>query len=334
VPAPAAPGVEVTGFVDVYYGYNFNEVAPQLRTFDVQHNAFSLSQTEIAFARAVSPQSRLGFRIDVGFGKTADLVASFEPEAEGQGIYKNIQQAYLSALVGERLTLDVGKFVTPIGAEVIESQDNWNYSRSALFGYAIPFYHTGVRGTFAASDTLTVAGYVLNGWNNSSRFRDGRPGLGLSATVKRGPRVTWAANYMAGPESDEPDPATRHLLDTTLTVALTPRVTVMANADHGAEGPMTWWGVAGYAKLQATDKWAVAARVEHLDDGEGGFMTIGGTARTYTLTSDHQVAGELRVRLEYRLDRSEGYFTRADGRPTSSQSGLNVGIVYVFRGRI
>ena len=42
---------------------------------------------------------------------------------------------------------DVGKFVTPIGAEVIESQDNWNYTRSILFGYAIPFYHVGVRAT-------------------------------------------------------------------------------------------------------------------------------------------------------------------------------------------
>ena len=30
--------------MDVYYGYNFNKVDPALRTFDVQHNAFSLSR--------------------------------------------------------------------------------------------------------------------------------------------------------------------------------------------------------------------------------------------------------------------------------------------------
>ncbi len=45
------------------------------------------------------------------------------------------------------MQIDAGKFVTPIGAEVIESQDNWNYTRSTLFGYAIPFYHTGLRAT-------------------------------------------------------------------------------------------------------------------------------------------------------------------------------------------
>ena len=33
--------------------------------------------------------------------------------------------------------IDVGKFVTSAGAEVIESNANWNYSRSLLFAWAI-----------------------------------------------------------------------------------------------------------------------------------------------------------------------------------------------------
>lgn len=332
---PAAlPGVEVLGFVDVYYGYNFNKVSPALRTFDVQHNAFSLSQTEIAFAKAVSPASRLGFRVDVGFGKTADLVAAFEPEEGGQGIYKNIQQAYLSGLIGDKLTVDVGKFVTPVGAEVIESQDNWNYSRSVLFGYAIPFYHTGLRATFAATDKLSLAGFVLNGWNNSSTFRDGRPCLAAAATLKPTGAVTWVGNFMFGPEAAVENPDNRYLFDTTLTVALTPKLSVMANFDYGTEGPTSWMGVAAYAKLQATEKWALAGRMEYLDDTEGGFMLIGKTGQTYTITSDHQVAGDLKVRLEYRLDRVDDFFTKSDGSTTSSQSGLNVGVVYVFKGKI
>jgi len=31
----------------------------------------------------------------------------------------------------------------------------FNYSRSILFGYAIPFAHTGIRATYAASDSMT-----------------------------------------------------------------------------------------------------------------------------------------------------------------------------------
>ena len=148
-PVASPPKIDVTGFVDVYYQYDFNRVDPALRSFDVQHNAFSLSLAEIAFAKGVTTDSRVGFRVDLGFGKTADLVAAYEPEQDGKEIYKHVQQAYVSVLAGRKLQLDAGKFVTPLGAEVIESQDNWNYSRSVLFGYAIPFYHVGLRATSA-----------------------------------------------------------------------------------------------------------------------------------------------------------------------------------------
>ena len=99
VPAPSPapePKIDVTGFVDVYYEYNFNRADPALRSFDVQHNTFSLSLAEVAFAKTVSTDSRVGFRTDLDFGKTADLVAAYEPEPDGKEIYKHIQQACMS----------------------------------------------------------------------------------------------------------------------------------------------------------------------------------------------------------------------------------------------
>ena len=264
-PGPEPPRIDVTGFVDVYYLYNFNKVDPALRSFDVQHNAFSLSLAEIAFAKGVTTDSRLGFRIDLDFGKTADIVASYEPEgADGKEIYKHIQQAYLSVLAGSKLQLDAGKFVTPLGAEVIESQDNWNYSRSVLFGYAIPFYHLGVRATLPVSDKLSLAGYLVNGWNNSSEIHGDFPVVGLTATLKPSSKLTWIANYMGGQETEGGD--TRHIFDTTLTLGVGSKLSLQANYDYGKEGDTTWWGVAAYAKLQAKPSWALVARYEYLDD--------------------------------------------------------------------
>ena len=45
------------------------------------------------------------------------------------------------AVQGGRLQVDAGKFVTPLGYEVIEGWDGYNdnASHSFLFGYAIPF---------------------------------------------------------------------------------------------------------------------------------------------------------------------------------------------------
>jgi hypothetical protein len=330
-PEPEPPKVDVTGFVDVYYGYNFNKTDPAFRTFDVQHNTFSLSLAEVAFAKGVTPESRVGFRADLDFGKTADLVGAYEPEDNGQEIYKHIQQAYVSLLTG-KVTWDVGKFVTPIGAEVIESQDNWNYTRSILFGYAIPFYHVGVRATVAASDKVSFAGYLVNGWNNSSEL-NGDKTLALNVTLKPSSKFTWYLNYMGGKEVEGGD--TRNLFDTTASLGLGEKFTVMANFDYGSEGDVKWWGVAGYAKLQAKENWALVGRYEYIDDTEGGFMTLGTTAQTLTLTSDHLIAGGLRARLEYRTDfADDAVFPKDNGLFKDSQTTLTVGLVYGFGGKI
>jgi hypothetical protein len=330
-PSPEPPKVDVAGFVDVYYGYGFNEIDPAFRTFDVQHNTFSLSLAEVAFSKAVTSDSRVGFRADLDFGKTADLVAAFEPESDGKEIYKHIQQAYVSVLTG-KVQWDVGKFVTPIGAEVIESQDNWNYTRSILFGYAIPFYHTGVRATISASPKLTLGAQVVNGWNNTSETNDDKT-VGLSATLKPNDTLTWIGNYMLGKELPGAD--TRHLFDTTVTLAASPKLSLMANFDYGKEGDVKWWGVAGYAKVQARADWAVVGRYEYVDDTEGGFMLLDSTGQSVTVTSDHLVAGGLKMRLEYRTDFADDpVFPKDDGTTKKSQTSLTLGLVYVFGGKI
>ena len=331
---PQQPRIAVSGFVDLYYAYNLNKTDPALRSFDVQHSAFSLSLVEVALAKAVTPQSRAGFRVDLDFGKTADLVARYEPESDGREIYKHIQQAYVSLLTG-KVQWDAGKFVTPLGAEVIESQDNWNYGRSTLFGYAIPFYHVGLRATVIASPKVTLNGYVTNGWNNSSEIHGDLPCLAVGATLKPSAKVTYVATYMAGQEAAGANADTRHLFDTTLTVAATPKLSLMVNFDYGKEGPTSWWGVAGYAKLQARPSWALVGRYEYLDDTDGGFMTFGTRAQTLTLTSDHVIAGALKLRLEYRTDfADEAIFAKADAAPKKSQTTLTVGVVYAFGGTL
>ena len=331
-PTPEPPKIDVVGFVDTYYEYNFNKVDPALRTFDIQHNTFSLSLAEVAFSKVPTAESRVGFRADLDFGKTADLVAAFEPASDGKEIYKHVQQAYVSLLTG-KVQWDAGKFVTPVGAEVIESQDNWNYSRSVLFGYAIPFYHAGVRANVNVSPKVVVSGHLMNGWNNSSEI-NGNKTVNLGVTLRPNAKVTWVGNYMFGKETAGSN-ETRGLFDTTLTVAVGPKFSVMGNFDYGKEGPVKWWGLAAYGKLQANQNWALIGRYEYLDDSDGGFMTIGGKAQTLTLTSDHLVAGGLRVRLEYRGDfTKDPFFTDEDGTLKDSQHALIVGMVYVFGGKI
>src|SRR5438132_629401 len=177
---------EVSGFADFYYTYNLNKPARPCATvagvavfnclynFNVAHNSFSLNLAEVALEKKPTSDSRGGFRIDLNYGPTATYVHGTEPG--GTGVYQNVQQAYVSYLgpAGTGLQLDFGKFVTWNGQEVIETKDNWNYSRSLLFAWAIPYYHTGMRASYSPNAMLTVTGFLVNGWNNAADNNTGK----------------------------------------------------------------------------------------------------------------------------------------------------------------
>ena len=99
------------------------------------------------------------------------------------------------APLGKGLQVDFGKFVTPAGAEVIETNQNWNYTRSLLFYYAIPYYHFGARAKYTFNDKWSLTGYMTNGWNNVIGTGSGKTGglsLGWNATKKVTLTETWS----------------------------------------------------------------------------------------------------------------------------------------------
>ncbi len=337
--AEASAQVDVSAFVDGYYQYSFNKNPLELRAFDGAHNAFTLAVAEVDLVREPTMGSRIGGRIDLAFGPNADIVSSFEPGA-GDETFRNLQQGYLSLMANEQLTLDFGKFVTPLGAEVIESQDNWNYSRSVLFGFAIPFYHAGLRATYAASEQLSIAGYVVNGWNNVIENNSDKTFIG-SVALTPNEQVTWYGNFIAGKEDDfggSPDEDLWWVFDTTLSFAASEMLSLMANFDYGsvaeadiatAGDPATYWGIAAYARYQAQEDWAFAGRFEYVDDSSDGWMGLGQKVQTFTATSDHTVFEDLIARFEFRFDTSENdFFVDADGDPSQNQFSLTAGFVY------
>src|SRR6266404_2889276 len=327
---------ELSGFVDAYYGYNFNHpgVDTQLRNFDTKSSQFSLNLAKVVLEKKPISDSRLGFRTDLAFGPATEIVHASEPG--GADVFKHIQQAYLSYLapVGKGLQIDVGKFVTPNGAEVIETKDNWNYSRSLLFALAIPYYHFGVRATYAVNDKYSLAGYFVNGWNNVVDNNTGKT-YGLQAVVKPTAKLTLVGNYMAGPEQSGNNDDWRHLFDTTVTYAVSGRVSLMANYDYGfdrfAGARVHWQGIAGYFRVQANKWLAFAPRFEWYDDHDGFTTGAPQTVKDFTITSEHKINNGLLTRFEYRKDFSDNhFFIKPFDRLVKAQSTLSFGLVYAF----
>jgi hypothetical protein len=360
--------VEFSGFVDGYYGYNFNKPfnrRNQLQNFNFKNNEFGLNLAEFVVEKKASEDSRFGFRLDLDYGPATDWVHSAEPG--GVETYKNVQQAYGSFLapLGNGLQIDVGKFVTWNGAEVIETKDNWNYTRGLLFAWAIPYYHAGARATYAINDKVTIMGALVNGWNNVEDSNGGKT-VGLSLTVKPTSKLSIIQNYTGGPEESDaipvPAPAAnrsffRHLYDTTVSYAFNEKVAAMVNYDYGIErqratgSKVHWQGVAAYLHYMPTEKWAFGPRFEWFDDNRG-FATCSEDPaarctqrkifKEITLTSEYKFAKYVLGRLEFRNDWATSPFFRKSTRlpaisPESvlskNQSLITAGLVFSFSTR-
>jgi hypothetical protein len=331
----ASAAVDVFGSVDAHYGYKFNGRDDLYRNFDSTHDSLTLGYAEVVLERKPTSASRVGFRTDLGFGPTLDTFSSPDPY---QGSGRFLQQAYLSYLATDKVQFDVGKFVTLLGAEVIESQDNWNYSRSLLFALAIPYFHVGVRMTANATDKVTLAAHLVNGWNNSKE-NNGTKTLGASVTLKPSDKLTFIQNVMVGNETAsgaQGGPGSRRFVsDSTLTLAVAPSVSLMANVDYGKEGRSRYAGAAAYARFRPNDLWAVASRIEWFDDGDALATGSGQTLKELTLTLERRLTDGLLTRLEVRSDVSNTrVFTGNNGSPTKRQNGVTLGFVYALSGKL
>ncbi len=348
-------GLQLSGFADVSYIYSFNEAKDSARrttnrgrSYDTEANGFTPHAIELAIEKPLSEESPVGFRTDLYIGDDAELIHS-----AGLGIASDsfdLQQAYvaLRAPVGDGLDFKVGKFQTPIGAEVYESPYNWNFSRSFLFTFAEPGTHTGVLASYPVVDGLaSVSAGVVNGWDVVDDTNKGKSVLG-SITLTPAEGVTLIANAITGPEQIDNSRDKRTLLDLVGIWQATEQLAFMANYDFGHEsgGRATtfdakeWAGLALYTKYDISDKWALVGRWEWFDDKDNfrsALTGADGTAPTdidyygLTLTSQWKLYDRVIARLEYRHDKAdEAVFFRNADSFTNYQDTVAAEVIYLF----
>ena len=270
-------------------------------------------------------------KVELTAGTNANVIASY-PYANNPNPLQtafDVTQLYAGFSSGP-FALQAGKFATLAGAEVIEDPANANISRSILFGYAIPFTHTGARLTYTPTSLWTAIAGVNNGWDNLKG--PGGPKSAELGLAYNGAVVSVAAQSYLGMErfSNSTWSATgdspaghRALFDLVATYHATPNLTFVGNFDTarqtavplvdatgapvpipGGLGIATWNGFAGYATYQITPKFSAALRGESFND-HGGYRTgYDQQWREGTLTFAYAPSAPVVLRLEGRSDSS------------------------------
>jgi len=344
---PAIPAEEIKNFLglSIYLqgGFTSNFSNPnseknEQRIFDQKANTFLLDLAQIQFAKD-PPVGGLGYKLKVSFGQTAAYIHSGGLGSSSQEL--DLTEAYVDyvAPLGSGLKLLVGKFVTYLGAEVIEARDNFNYSRSFLFNFAVPFTHTGFMAGYKFSDAFTANLHIVQGWDVTTDNNNGKSfGVGFVVTPIDPFQMNF--NFMYGPEQPNNTSNNRFLFDWIGTFKATKNLTFMANVDyaHEEKDPLNggqdseWYGVAGYAKYDFTNVFSTAIRAEYFNDENGVRTGIAQELKEITLTADFKVAKNLLVRPEYRHDWStnNAFDSEHNTFDTRSQDTIAVGVMYTW----
>jgi hypothetical protein len=310
--ADALKDVRINGLLSAGYNYNIGEPhtrAINLRPFNDTHDSISLELAQLVFHKDAAEAGEAGFRLDLNFGYTVPKAIHATGAASSDDF--DIRQAYISymAPIGSGLRLDFGKFVTDHGLEVIEGYEdwNWNYSRSFLFYYSIPFTHTGLRATYTVNDMLTLSGAIVNGWDNVKDNNTSKSAH-LHAAIMPFSGTMVNLKYMAGAEQAN-NGNLRQLFNVNVSQQLG-KLTLKADYVYGTEesvpgiGDSTWTGIAGYARYAVSDKFSVNARAEVFSDDDGARTGTAQDLWELTVTPEYAVNENLIVRAEYRHDDS------------------------------
>jgi hypothetical protein len=310
--------------------------------FDTQKDGFAVQQA--ALNVGYQPKEGFGAFVNLTLGNDADVIAPYDRNPSTSKF--DVTQAYVQ-YAGSGVTVIAGKFVTLAGAEVIASPSNPNFSRSILFGFAIPFTHTGVRATFTPSDTVTLILGVTNGWDDL-KDTNAQKTVEVGATFAPVKAFSIAASGYFGRErvlglTNFGPEGQRELIDLVATWNITDALTVILNYDYGkqdnvgliTEGPnfdAKWNGLAGYVNYTVNDNWKLSLRAEYLDDKDGYRTGVVQKWKEVTGTVAYLPTKSVELRFELRADSSDvNSFVKSSAMGDDAKSQQSVGVQALYK---
>ncbi|HMJ70661.1 MAG TPA: outer membrane beta-barrel protein [Cyclobacteriaceae bacterium] len=351
------PKFSVNGYLDSYYFTNFNKPASRDnmgisgvgRGFDRRVDQFQLGMIQTVLKYTNKKSEMIA---DIAYGPSAQYgnygnVPNFSPAygyAVGNDTWTSIliKQAYFKYNASDKLSFTMGQFGTHIGYELIEASLNYFYSINHTFNSGIPFYHTGLKSTYAFSDKVSLMLGVVNGFDY---VHDNNRAKGVIGQLALAPveGLTMYLNYISSNEANADAQGntpkgnfTVYDLNGVYTFSekFYMGYWVMLGTQHGAlgapgtflpadgdvESTKKWYGANLYLVYNASDLFSIGVRAEHFNNDEGArglrsynsaTETYAGTsANTFTFTGTFNLAeGNLMIKPELRIDA----FKKLDG---------------------
>lgn len=340
VSAQDEPKIKVSGYLEAYYGYDFNKPGDHNRPgFIYSHNRSNEVNLNLGFIKAAYDSGLIRANLAVMAGTYTNANLAAEP-----GVLKNIFEANAGVKLSktQNLWIDAGIFSSHIGFESAISKDCWVLTRN-ISSENTPYYESGAKLTYGTQDgKLTAAAFYLNGWQRITRQNGNqKPAGGLQLTWKPNDKITVNYSNYLGTEGADSVRLNRFYHNIYGVFQLSDQFGITLGFDYGTQqkekgsdqhneiiSPVV------IAQYKFAPKWAVAGRFEYYEDKSGVLIATGTPngfkTKGYSLNLDYAPIANAVIRLEGKAyDSKDKIFVR-DAAAVNANASLTASIAVSF----
>lgn len=262
-----APQITIGGYVCTYFAL-YNDTADGNRfqkfpTAGPQSNAFALNLAQLS-AKYTSKNARAALTMHYG-----DM-----PRSVWSPIYNYVQEANVGLRLYKKLWLDAGLFRTHIGLESIQPRENIA-SGVAVATFFEPYYMSGAKLTYVATDKLTMQ---LNAFNSFNGFLENNNQKAVGFSTMYEPNSKFSLTFNTLWNDDTPDgvqPKQGRLYNNLYMVYKSSRWTLGAELNYGLQQHTSisskdktaqMYSGLFLVKYKVTSTYSLYGRVEHFSD--------------------------------------------------------------------
>ncbi|OYU94687.1 MAG: hypothetical protein CFE21_15195 [Bacteroidetes bacterium B1(2017)] len=264
--------INISGYVDVYYGFSFNQPKSSDRPYTVsapRHNEININ---LAYIDIQYRSDRVRARFVPGVGTYIN--SNYASES---GTLKNIIEANAGVKLSKKkeVWMDVGVIGSPFTNETAISKDHLMYTRSFSAEYA-PYYLSGARLTVPLSPKIKAYAYVINGWQQIS---DVNNPLSVATQIEYKPSdyILFNWNTYVGSEESNQNPTYKNRYFTDLYAIYSKgKFSFTSNVYVGMQGVKDtllaktttrhWWQANFIGKYAFNQQHSVSGRIEYFED--------------------------------------------------------------------
>jgi hypothetical protein len=265
------PTLSVSGFVDIFYAYDFNRHATDYRQpFLFNHNRHNEFNLNLGLLQLSAKQAKYRGNLAIQAGTYAE-----DNYAAEQDLLKHVFEANAGISLNKQNTLwlDAGIFGSHIGFESAISTENLTLTRSLLAENS-PYFLTGAKLSYEPNSNWLFAMLITNGWQRIRKVQgNSLPSFGTQVSYSS--TDNFVLNWSTFIGTDDPDASRRMRYFNNFygQFFITPCFTITAGFDIGFQQQRQhsghydrWFSPVLITQYKFNDNWALALRAEYYAD--------------------------------------------------------------------